>query len=154
MRARQDSGQDFIIIARCDEMYDNQKGGGGTSNPAEAIKRALAYAEAGADAVVFASCPPDAQPPLIKAVRDRVPVCTLGFNLPDTAFTLSTGWGWATAATNHLKMAKELMETGSVTSGNYAFPEKYELIQQTFFDELIREWAVKTGRPTREKSAP
>ncbi|MDE2404203.1 MAG: isocitrate lyase/PEP mutase family protein [Sphingomonadales bacterium] len=156
VRARRDVGQDFVIIARCDEMYDNQKGGGGTSNPDEAIKRALAYAEAGADAIVFASCPPEAQPPLIKAVKDRVPVCTLGFNLPDTAFTLSTGWGWVTAATNHLKYAKELMETGTVASAyaSFAFPEKYDLIQQTFYDELIREWAEKTGRPTREKGAP
>jgi 2-methylisocitrate lyase-like PEP mutase family enzyme len=154
VRARKDSGGDLIIIARCDEMYNDQKGGGGKSSPEEAIRRAHAYAEAGADAVVFASCPAADQPPLIKAVKDRVPVCTLGFNLPDTAFTLSTGWGWVTAAANHLKMAKELMETGSVASANYNLPEKYELINQPFYDELIREWAEKTGRPTRANSAP
>jgi methylisocitrate lyase len=154
VRARKDSGGDIVIIARCDEMYDDQKGGGGKSSPQEAIRRATAYAEAGADAVVFASCPPEDQPPLIAAMKGIVPVCTLGFNLPDTAFTLSTGWGWVTAAANHLKMAKELMETGFVTSANYSFPEKHALINQPFYDGLIREWAEKTGRPTREKSAP
>jgi 2-methylisocitrate lyase-like PEP mutase family enzyme len=153
VRARKDSGGDLVIIARCDEMYDDQKGGGGKSSPAETIRRATAYAEAGADAVVFASCPPQEQPPLIAAMKGIVPVCTLGFDLPGTAFTLSTGWGWVTAASNHLKMAKELMETGSVASANYNFPEKHALINQPFYDGLIRDWADKTGRPTREKSA-
>jgi methylisocitrate lyase len=154
VRARRDSGGDLVIIARCDEMYNDQKGGGGKSSPAEAIRRATAYAEAGADAVVFASCPPEDQPPLIAAMKGIIPVCTLGFNLPDTAFTLSTGWGWMTAAANHLKMARELMATGSVASANYNLPEKHALIGQPFYDGLIREWAEKTGRPTREKSAP
>lgn len=154
VRARKDSGGDLVIIARCDEMYDDQKGGGGKSDPEEAIRRATAYAAAGADAVVFASCPPQEQPPLIAAMKGIVPVCTLGFNLPDTAFTLSTGWGWMTAAANHLKMAKELMASGTVQSANYALAEKQALIGQPFYDDLIREWAHKTGRGTREKGAP
>jgi|SRR5579863_245097 len=154
VRARKDSGGDIVIVARCDEMYDNQKGGGGTSSPEEAIRRATAYAEAGADAVVFASCPPEDQPPLIAKLQGIVPVCTLGFDIPHTAFTLSTGWGWVTAAANHLKMARELKETGSIASANYNFPEKYDLINQPFYDGLIVDWAEKTGRPTRAKSAP
>ncbi len=154
VRARRDSGGDIVIIARCDEMYNDQKGGGGKSSPEEAIRRGKAYAEAGADAVLFASCPPEDQPPLIAALKGIVPYCTMGFNLPDTAFNLSTGWGWMTAAANHLKMARELMETGTIASANYNLPEKHALINQPFYDELIREWAEKTGRPTREKSAP
>ncbi len=150
VRARRDMGADLVIIARCDEMYAIERGGGGGDNPAEAIRRAHAYAEAGADAIVFASCPPDAQPPLIKAMK--IPVCTLGFNLPNTSFTLSTGWGWLGAAQLHMARAKELMATGSVKM-DPTFPEKYDLIQQTFYDGLIEEWAVKTGRPTRPNSA-
>ena len=152
-RARRDSGQDFVIIARCDEMYATANGGGGSSSPDEAVRRALAYAEAGADAVVFASCPPDQQPPLIKAVSGTIPVCTLGFDIPGTAFTLSTGWGWVSAAANHLAIARELMEKGTFASANFHFPEKQEIIGQTFYDSLIEEWATRTGRPTRPNSA-
>ena len=61
---------------------------------------------------------------------------------------------WVTAAANHLKMARELMETGQVTSANYNFPEKYELIDHPLYDGLIEEWAAKTGRPTRPNHAP
>ena len=150
VRARRDCGADFVIIARCDEMYSDQRGGGGSMNADEAIRRGHAYAEAGADAIVFASCPPDLQPPLIREMK--VPVCTLGFNLPDTAFTLSTGWGWLGAAQLHLARAKELMETGTVKM-DPTFPEKYDLIEQPLYDELIRDWAERTGRPTRDHSA-
>ena len=47
-------------------------------------------------------------------VQCRFPVCTLGFNCPGTAFTLSTGWGWTGAAQLHLARARELMQTGTV----------------------------------------
>ncbi|MFA7587292.1 MAG: isocitrate lyase/PEP mutase family protein [Novosphingobium sp.] len=148
-RATGDSG--FVIIARCDEMYPSERGGGGGGSIEEAIRRGKAYAEAGADYIVFPIAAPEAQAQIIAEMP--IPVCTLGYNLPDTAFTLSTGWGWVTAATNHLKMARELMETGSVASANYAFPEKYDLIDHPIYDELIREWAEKTGRPTRPNHA-
>jgi len=150
VRARRDMGADLVIIARCDEMYAQDIGGGGGFDPAEAIRRGHAYAEAGADAIVFATCPPEMQPPLIKEMK--IPVCTLGFNLPNTAFTLSTGWGWLGAAQLHMARAKELMEKGFVTM-DYAFPEKQDLIQQTFYDSLIEEWASKTGRATRPNGA-
>ena len=151
VRARKDSGEDFVIIARCDEMYSRETGGGGTSSPEEAVRRGHAYGEAGADVIVFASCPPEEQPPIIKQMR--IPVCTLGFNIPKTAFTLSTGWGWMSAAANHVKMAKEVLETGWPTSANFDFPEKQELIGQKFYDQFIAEWAEKSGRPTRPNGA-
>lgn len=151
VRARRDMGADLLIVARCDEMYASEMGGGGTGDMQEAIRRGHAYGEAGADAIVFVPRP-DPIPELAKAMK--IPVCTLGFNIPGTAFTLSTGWGWVTAATNHLKMARELMETGSVASANFNFPEKYDLIDQPLYDGLIEEWAEKTGRPTRPNHAP
>ncbi len=150
-RARRDMGVDLVIVARCDEMYTSEMGGGGGGSMAEAIRRGHAYGEAGADAIVFVPRP-DPIPELAKAMK--IPTCTLGFNIPGTAFTLSTGWGWVSAATNHLKMAKELMETGTVASATYAFPEKYDLLGQNFYDDLIREWADKTGRQSRPNHAP
>ena len=152
VKARGVSG--LVIIARCDELYTSANGGGGSGSVDEAIRRGHAYAEAGADAIVFASAPPGQQAEVIPHMK--IPVCTLGFNLPDTAFTLSTAWGWVSAAVGHLAMARELMETGSVKSamGAFAnFPEKYDLIDQALYDDLIVEWAERTGRPTRSNHA-
>lgn len=152
VKGRGDSG--LVIIARCDELYTSANGGGGSGSVEEAIRRAHAYAEAGADAVVFASAPPAQQAQVIPHVK--IPVCTLGFNLPDTRFTLSTGWGWVSAAVNHLQMARELMETGSVASAMGAFtnfPEKYDLIDQALYDDLIVDWATRMGKETRPNHA-
>ena len=66
---------------------------------------------------------------------------------------MATG-GWVTAAANHLKMMRELKETGQVQSGNWNFPEKYELIDHPLYDGLIEEWADKTGRQSRPNHAP
>ncbi len=152
VKARGDSG--LVIIARCDELYTIANGGGGSGSIEEAVRRGHAYAEAGADAIVFASAPPEQQAEVNPQMK--IPVCTLGFNLPNTAFTLSTGWGWVSAAVGHLAMARELMETGSVKSAMSAFtnfPEKYDLIDQNLYDDLIVEWAERTGRPTRPNHA-
>jgi 2-methylisocitrate lyase-like PEP mutase family enzyme len=151
-RAARDMDQDFIIIARCDELYSSAMGGGGTGSMDEAIRRGHAYMEAGADALFYPPRP-DWVPELLKAFGSKIPVATMGFTVPGTAFNMATG-GWVTAAANHLKMARELMETGQVTSGNWNFPEKYELIEHPLFDGLIEEWAEKTGRPTRPNHAP
>lgn len=151
VRARRDVGSDLVIVVRCDEMYSSQMGGGGGGDIQQAIKRGHAYAEAGADALVFVPRP-DPIPEIAKAMT--IPVCTLGFNIPGTAFTLSTGWGWVGAAKLHLERAKELMETGKVASAATPFPEKYDLLEQPLFDDLIEEWARKTGRPTRPNHAP
>ena len=145
----------LVIIARCDEMYTSAKGGGGSGSIAEAIKRGRAYAEAGADALVYPLAGPEGYAQLVHELP--VPLCTLGFNLPDTLFTLSTGWGWVSAAVNHLAMARELKATGSVASALPAmanFPEKYDLIDQHLFDELIVQWCERTGRPVRPNHAP
>jgi 2-methylisocitrate lyase-like PEP mutase family enzyme len=144
VRARGDSG--FVIIARCDEMYVQARGGGGTGSIDEAIKRGRAYAEAGADALVYPIASPDAHAQIVPEVG--IPVCTLGFDQPNTAFTLSTGWGWVGAAQLHLARAKELMATGSVTM-DHVLEGKAQLIEQDFYDGLIAEWVAKTGREAR-----
>jgi methylisocitrate lyase len=149
-RAQKDSGQDFVIIARCDELYPSEAGGGGTGDFDEAVKRGHAYLEAGAD-VLFFPPRPDPVPELVKVFGTKI--ATMGFSLPGTGFNMATGT-WAVAAANHLKMARELFETGGITSGNWDFPEKYELIQHPLFDGLIEEWAEKTGRQSRPNHAP
>lgn len=149
-RAQKDSGQDFVIIARCDELYPSEGGGGGTGNFDEAVKRGNAYLEAGAD-VVFYPPSPAPVPDLIKVFGAKV--VTMGFSVPGTGFNMATG-GWVTAAANHIKMMRELMNEGQVKSANYDFPEKYVLIDHPLYDGLIEEWADKTGRQSRPNHAP
>jgi len=150
-RAQRDSGLDFVIIARCDELYTSEMGGGGTGDWGEAVKRGHAYLEAGAD-ILFYPPRPDWVGDLVKEFgSDKV--ATMGFSVPGTAFNMATG-GWVTAAANHLKMMRELKEEGQVKSGNWNFPEKYELIEHPLYDGLIEEWADKTGRQSRPNHAP
>jgi 2-methylisocitrate lyase-like PEP mutase family enzyme len=137
---------DFVIIARCDELYPETLRGGGSGRVEAAIQRGKAYAEAGADVLVFPLASAEATAEIVKEVS--IPVCTLGFDLPDTAFTLSTGWGWMGAAQLHLSRAKELMETGTVKM-DPMLEGKNALIEQDLFDELIADWARKTGRKAR-----
>lgn len=144
VKGRGDSG--FVIIARCDELYPEEYRGGGSGRVEEAIRRGKAYAEAGADVLVFPLASAEATAEIVKEVS--IPVCTLGFDLPDTAFTLSTGWGWTGAAQLHLSRAKELMEAGAVKM-DPILEGKNALIEQDLFDELIADWARKTGRKTR-----
>lgn len=149
-RAQKDSGQDFVIIARCDELYASEMGGGGTGSWDEAVKRGHAYLEAGAD-MLFYPPKPDWVGDLVKEFGGNK-VSTMGFSVPGTAFNMATG-GWVTAAANHLKMMRELKEEGQVKSGNWNFPEKYELIDHPLYDGLIEEWAEKTGRQSRPNHA-
>jgi 2-methylisocitrate lyase-like PEP mutase family enzyme len=152
-RAQKDSGMDFVIIARCDELYPSEAGGGGTGSFEEAVKRGHAYIEAGADVLFY---PPSPAPvaDLLKAFTPKgIKVATMGFSVPGTAFNMATG-GWTTAAANHLKMMRELWNEGQVKSGNWDFPEKYELIDHPLYDGLIEEWAEKTGRQSRPNHAP
>jgi 2-methylisocitrate lyase-like PEP mutase family enzyme len=144
VRARGDSG--FVIIVRCDELYPESRRGGGGGSMEEAKRRGLAYAEAGADVLVFPIASPEATQELARVVP--VPVCTLGFNCPNTAFTLSTGWGWTGAAQLHLARARELMQTGTVKM-DHNLEGKDALLEQGIYDALTREWAEKTGRPVR-----
>ncbi|MEZ5742558.1 MAG: isocitrate lyase/PEP mutase family protein [Sphingomonadaceae bacterium] len=152
-RAQKDSGQDFVIIARCDELYTSEMGGGGTGDMAEAIRRGHAYLEAGAD-VLFYPPRPDWVGDLVAEFGTKI--ATMGFSIPGTGFNMATG-GWVVAAVNHMKMAREIMENGVPTTGRDAFgqfPEKYELIDHPLYDGLIEEWANKTGRQSRPNHAP
>jgi len=80
-------------------------------------------------------------------------IATMGVSMPGTGFNMATGT-WTVAAANHMKMARELFETGQIGEANWNLPEKYELIQHPLFDGLIEEWADKTGRQSRPNHAP
>jgi hypothetical protein len=128
-------------------MYPQARGGGGTASLEEAIKRCQAYEAAGADALFLPFASPDDYAQIGAEVT--IPMCTMGFNLPNTAFNMTTSWGWTGAAQLHLARAKELLETGSVKM-DMVLEGKDQLIQQDFYDSLTAEWARKTGRPVRE----
>lgn len=136
----------FVLIARCDELYPNSYRGGGGGSVEEAIRRGRAYAEAGADVLLYPLATPEVTAELQKSVP--IPICVLGLPIPGTAFTLHTGWGWLGAAQLHLQRARQLFETGKVEM-SMALPEKEVLIQQDIFDDLVRDWAQRTGRPAR-----
>ncbi|CAN7264157.1 isocitrate lyase/PEP mutase family protein [Phenylobacterium sp. LjRoot225] len=144
VKGRGDSG--LVIIARCDELYTQARRGGGGGSLDEAIKRGKAYIEAGADALVFPMASPEQTAELGKALSK--PIVVLGLPIPGTACTLHTGWGWLGAAKLHLERATELMQTGKVTA-DLNLEGKNALIEQDLYDELISDWAERTGRETR-----
>jgi 2-methylisocitrate lyase-like PEP mutase family enzyme len=137
---------EFVVIARCNEFQVPNAGGTGSLD--EAIKRAVAYAEAGADAFL----PPFATAEHIAAITAEVdiPVGGYGALLPGMRFSLFTGYGTAVAARAHLEMSQYVLEHGTLPDGFEGVPMKRELLQESLYDELIRAWASKTGRPIRE----
>jgi 2-methylisocitrate lyase-like PEP mutase family enzyme len=144
VKARQDPA--FVIIGRCDELFTGQYRGGGSGSIKLAIERGRAYAEAGADALVYPGATAEMTAELVSSLP--IPVCVLGPSIPETAFTLHTGWGWTGAAQLHLERARTLFDTGSLDVG-YVIEGKEELIDQNLYDALIGDWARKTGRPVR-----
>jgi 2-methylisocitrate lyase-like PEP mutase family enzyme len=139
-------GSPFVIIARCDELYPSALRGGGSGSLDEAIKRGKAYAEAGADAIVYSLMAPEQAEELKAALP--IPLAVLGPVVPGTAFCLHTGWGWMGAAQTHLQRARTLFETGKLEV-DHTLEDKNALIDQDLYDQLIADWARKTGRPAR-----
>jgi 2,3-dimethylmalate lyase len=136
---------DFVIIVRSDELYS--VGGGGTGSIDEIIRRGMAYAEAGADAFLptFASEEQLAQ----IAAEVRIPLGCYGKLLPGAQFSLFTGFGTSAAARVHHDLATQLFEHGDLPAEVFGFPDKDLLIHQGAYDEIVRTWAVHTGRPVR-----
>jgi 2-methylisocitrate lyase-like PEP mutase family enzyme len=144
VKARQDPA--FVIIGRCDELFTAKRRGGGSGSIKEAVERGRAYAEAGADALVYPGASAEMTAELLESLP--IPMCVLGPTIPGTAFTLHTGWGWTGAAQLHLERARKLLETGSLEV-NPVFEGKDALIEQDLYDALVEGWAKKTGRPVR-----
>lgn len=136
---------DFVLIVRSDELYN--VGGGGTGSLDEAIRRGVAYADAGADVYLptFAS-----EEQLASISREvPLPLACYGSPMPGAAFSLSTGWGTASAARLHHQWATELMERGDLPSEAFEFPGKQEAIQQGPYDAVVEQWSRATDRPIR-----
>jgi 2-methylisocitrate lyase-like PEP mutase family enzyme len=136
---------DFLVIARCDELYS--EGGGGSGSLEEAVRRGVAYAEAGAD-VFLPTFATDDQIPTI-AAEVSVPIAGFGKLAKGLTFSLFTGWGTASAARAHQQWAAHLHEHGDLPPEAFGFEEKDELIDQAGYDAVIRTWATRTGRPVR-----
>ncbi|HLY83244.1 MAG TPA: isocitrate lyase/PEP mutase family protein [Acidimicrobiales bacterium] len=136
---------DFLIIVRSDELYD--VGGGGTGSLDEAIRRGVAYAEAGAD--VYLPTMATADQVAAIAAEVPIPIAAYGTPVPGLAFTLSTGWGTASAARLHRQWATELMHKGELPPEAFEFPGKPEAIRQADHDRVVEAWAMSTGRPLR-----
>lgn len=141
---------DFVIIVRTDELYS--EGGGGTGSLDETIKRGVAYAEAGADAFLptFAT---EEQIPLI-AAEVKLPVGMYGKIVPGMQFSLFTGFGTAAAARSHHELTSYLLEHGELPPVAFGFPDKDLLINQGPYDDIVRMWAERTGRPVRAAGPP
>jgi len=139
------SDDDFVIIVRSDELYS--VGGGGTGSVEEAVRRGVAYAEAGADVYLptFATAEQVAQ----IAAEVPVPIACYGTLIDGVAFALSTGWGTASAARLHRQWATHLLTHGEVPPEAFEFPGKPEAIRQVEYDAVIEAWARSTGRPVR-----
>lgn len=136
----------FVVIARCDEYYWQIHRGIRDGSIEEALKRGKAYIEAGADALMYPVVPPEDL--AILGEELPVPICVIGIDAPKpgTGFTLAAGWGWLGAAQAHLERAQTLFENGHLTF-DPTFKEKAKLIDQILYDDIVEEWARKTGRP-------
>lgn len=143
-QAREDPA--FVIIARCDELYRDKFRGGGTGSVDEAIRRGRAYGEAGADVLVFPLASAEEHEILLRELT--TPICVLGDPLPGTAFALHTGWGWTGAVKLHYERARKLHADGKL-SFDGQLDEKPYLLEQDLYDDLIADWAKKSGRKTR-----
>ncbi len=135
----------FVIIVRSDELY--RVGGGGTGSLDEAIRRGVAYAEAGADVFL----PTFATEEQLDRITAEVPIPVAGYGklLKGLQFGLGGGSTAIAAAAvykamshfyAHGEMPMEMME---------GLPDRDELIDQGRYDEVVRQWAQRTGRPLR-----
>jgi 2-methylisocitrate lyase-like PEP mutase family enzyme len=138
--------EDFVVIARCNELQVSN--GGGTGSLDEAIRRGTAYAEAGADAFL----PPFATAEQIEAVAAAIDIPVGGYGplLPHMRFSLFTGYGVAVAARAHLEVSRYVLEHGTRPDDVSGVPMKSELLGEAVYDQVIRRWTEKTGRPERD----
>ena len=113
MNARR--SDDFVIIVRSNEFQvDN---GGGTGSLDEMIRRAVAAAEAGADAFI----PTFADEQQLAAIAAEVDLPLGGYQalIPGLQFTLFTGWGvWGCGgrAPSHRRRTSSSTATCRLTS--------------------------------------
>ena len=136
---------EFVIIVRSNEFQvDN---GGGTGSLDEMIHRAVAAADAGADAFI----PTFADEQQLAAIAAEVDLPLGGYQalIPGLQFTLFTGWGVAGAAHAHRHIATHIFAHGDLPPDFGGDFDRRTLTDQTVYDDVIRRWTERTGRPTR-----
>jgi len=131
---------DFVIIARTDEFL-NVKG-----TVEEAIRRGVAYAEAGADVFMAVGIPGRKA---MKAIVDAVPIPVLDINKPvshaeETGLKLDVFASSAVpiAIAAHLEFLHEIRTTGRVDVSKHSLNSGYlaDLIDDTTYLDLARAW--------------
>lgn len=137
---------DFVIMVRTNEFQIAN--GGGSGSLEEAIKRGVAYAEAGADALITTFATEEQ----VRAIAAEVKIPLADFQglLPSHQFSLFTGYGVAGAAHTHYQMARHVFEHGTRPEGLMGVPNKKWLTREGDYDEVVRVWAARTGRPVRD----
>ena len=136
---------DFVIIVRSDELYS--VGGGGSGSLDEAIRRGVAYAEAGADVFL----PTFATEEQLQRITAEVSVPVAGYGQLLQGLQLALGGGsTAVAAAAVYKASKHLFDHGEIDREMMeGVPDMPALIDQALYDGVVRAWAVDTGRPLR-----
>ena len=137
------SDPDFLIIARTDELYN-----GGLLR--EAIRRGVAYAEAGADVFMCLHMTPSQ----IDEIAGEVPIPLLDINQPvrvvsqtKLVMDIFTGHAVSAAAQIHDSMLRELKENGELPNlAQQRFPrDKYEqLMKDSEYTSLAKRWAARS----------
>ena len=141
---------DFVIIVRSDELYS--VGGGGTGSLDEAIRRGVAYAEAGADVFL----PTFATEEQLERITAEVPIPVAGYGKLVKGLQLGLGGGsTAVAAAAVYRASSYLYEHGEIPKEMFeGLVDSPGLIDQALYDGVVREWAVRTGRPLRPEPDP
>jgi 2-methylisocitrate lyase-like PEP mutase family enzyme len=136
---------DFVIIVRTDELY--RDGGGGTGSLDEAIRRGVAYAQAGADVFL----PTFATEEQFERIAAEVPVPIAGYGKLLKGMQLGLGGGsTAIAAAAVYKAMTHFFEHGEIPREMMeGLPDTAGLIDQPLYDDVVRVWAEATGRPLR-----
>ena len=136
---------DFVIIVRSNEFQVDNGGGSGSLD--EMIRRAVAAAEAGADAFI----PTFANEQQLAAIAADVNLQLGGYEalIPGLQFTLFTGWAVWGAAQTHRRIATHIFEHGTLPPDFGGDFDRRSLTDQTIYDDVIRRWANRTGRATR-----
>ncbi len=133
---------DFVLIVRSNELINREAFGEGSLD--EAIRRGQAYAEAGADSYVVPSIEPDEVGQLARALP--IPVTAFGLKVDGVRLTL-TGFGSLDGVYEH--WARTLKETGTLPPEAFDRADGlYDLLDEGRFDRIVRDWALRTGRPT------
>jgi methylisocitrate lyase len=150
--ARNDYDPDFVIFARSNELQNRLWYDDGSVD--EMIRRGQAYAEAGADLFLANYAVGEDLERIVREVP--IPVCTYNTARAEAervglGAVIFTGFATPVMIEAFRSAAEVLLETGDLPPEAYVqLRDKPDLIGETFYSDIIRAWAKKTGRPNLE----